>query len=319
MRAEGGFALLAVILVLGLLAVVITEFALSMRLEASMVHSYQATAMATHLAEAGVQQAIVEISGQAEIAALDEDGTMAFYRTGSAQATLRRVPPLPRVRVPLGLGEFSYRITDEESRLDLNSSSPQRVSQLLASLGVEGLERDVIGDSLQDWKDADDTHRINGAESEDYYLKLPVPYRARNGLLQDVAELRQVRGVTRELYAGTPERPGLGELVTVFGRDTVNINTAAPQVLKALGLSDAEVSAITQTRVRTPYRSVPGSFVARGLGISTGTFRIESEGLIVGERRARLVAIIRRGAGAAGTADPLGVVVLSWRRADGEP
>ena len=318
MKAERGFALLAVILVLSLLAVVVTEFGLSMRLEASMVRSYRAGVLATYLAEAGVHQAITEVLSQAEISAVDGNGLLAFYRAGSAPAVPQKVPPLPRSRVPLGPGEFSYRITDEEGRLDLNGGSPDRINRLLSALGVERGERDIIGDSLQDWKDADDAHRTNGAESDDYYLKLPVPYRARNGPLQDATELLQVRGVSRELYQGSGERPGLRDLVTVFARDTVNMNTAPPQVLKALGLSDAEVTVVTQTRERLPYRVVPGPFVGRRLGISSATFRVESEGVIAGEGRVRIVAIIRRG-GTGVTAEPLGVSILSWRSADADP
>jgi general secretion pathway protein K len=319
MKAERGFALLAVILVLSLLAVVVTEFGLSMRLEASMVRSYRAGVLATYLAEAGVHQAITEVLSQAEISAVDGNGLLAFYRAGSAPAVPQKVPPLPRSRVPLGPGEFSYRITDEEGRLDLNSGSPDRINRLLSALGVERGERDIIGDSLQDWKDADDAHRTNGAESDDYYLKLPVPYRARNGPLQDATELLQVRGVSRELYQGNGERPGLRDLVTVFARDTVNMNTAPPQVLKALGLSDAEVTVVTQTRERLPYRVVPGPFVGRRLGISSATFRVESEGVIAGEGRVRIVAIIRRGGTGVVTAEPLGVSILSWRSADADP
>ena len=40
---------------------------------------------------------------------------------------------------------------------------------------------DVMLDSWQDWRDTNEEHRINGAESEDTYLKLSVPYRSKNG------------------------------------------------------------------------------------------------------------------------------------------
>lgn len=319
---EGGFALLAVMLVLALLGVVVAELAFSMRLEASMVRSYKETVLATHLAEAAVEQAIREVLSGAQIQALDENGQMVFYRTGVGQPTPTLVPPLTRERVPLGPGQFSYRITDEESRLNVNLAPPERVDRLLAALDLEKRDRDVITDSLQDWKDANDEHRLNGAESEDYYLKLPVPYRARNGNLQDVAELLQVRGVTPGLYFGKPDRPGLGELVTVFGRNTVNINTAPPAVLKALNLSEAEIADIVQSRPRTPYPFVPGRYAGRGLGVGSQTFRIEADGIVAGEPKARLVAIVRRGGRqqgaqrqtAAAPATPSrGVIVLSWR------
>lgn len=318
MRNERGFALLAVMLVLALLGVVVTELAVSMRLEASMVRSYKDGVMATHLAEAAVQQAMREIIGQGGVQSLDRDGTLVFYGDPSGPTPLVKFPKLPREHVPLGTGEFSYRILDEESRVDLNTAPIDRVDRLLAAAGLDKSTRDTINDSLQDWKDPDDLRRINGAESEDYYLKLPVPYRARNGPLQDTAELLQIRGVTREIYKGVEGHQGLAALVTVAARNTVNINTVPEPVLKALGFSPAEISDITQSRAREPYATVPGRFGGRGLAVGSSTFRIEAEGLIGGEPRARIVAIVQRrfGQGTGGGQPENRVVVLSWRPAE---
>lgn len=318
MRNERGFALLSVMLVLALLAVVVTEFAVSTRLESSMIRSYRDGVIAAHLAEAGVQQALREILGPGTVVALDNDGMVSFYRTVDAAAPPVKVSRLPRERVPLGGGEFSYRITDEEARVNVNTATPERMDRLLAAAGLDKQTRDVVADSLQDWKDPDDLRRINGAESEDYYLKQPVPYRARNGALQDTAELLQIRGVTREMYRGSQAHPGLADLTTVVGRDTVNMNTAPLPVLAALGLSAAEVAELVSTRVRTPYTAVPARFGGRGLGVASATFRIEAEGRVAGELRARVMAIVQRQAqlnSAGGTGAK--AAVLSWR--PGEP
>lgn len=331
MRDERGFALLAVMLVMTLLGIIVTELAMSMRLEASMVRSYKDGTLATHLAEAAVQQAMREISGPGAIEGVDEDGTLSFYRLVGTSALLVKQSRLPRQRVPLGAGQFSYRISDEEGRLNLNSATPEQVDRLLTAVGLDKQARDTINDSLQDWKDANDLSRINGAESEDYYLKLPVPYRARNGALQDTAELLQIRGITREIYQGQSGQPALADLVSVVGRGAVNLNTAPAPVLKAVGLSDAEVTDITQTRTKTPYPSVPARFGAQGVGVGSATFRIEAEGQIGGERRARIVAVVQRRSGVSAaarrppraatsttgpTAPSLNVAILSWRLAD---
>ena len=318
MTNQRGFALLAVMLVLALLGVVVTELSVSMRLEASMVRSYKESVLATHLAEAAIQQAIREIQGPGNIQALEEGGTLVFLR-GAAGASLPvKLPKLPRQRVAFGAGQFSYRITDEEARLNLNTAPPDRVDRLLTAAGVDKQARDIINDSLQDWKDADDLHRINGAESEDFYLKLPVPYRARNGPLQDTAELLQIRGVTREIYTGASGHAGLADLVTVTGSGTVNMNTASEAVLRGLGFLDAEVSDITGGRASNPYTAVPGRYGGRGLAVGSTTFRIEAEGLMGGEPRARIVAIVQRRAGQpSGNAPPgMRVAVLSWRPAE---
>jgi len=300
-RNQRGFALLAVMLVLALLGVVVTELSVSMRLEASMVRSYKESVQATHLAEAAVQQAMREILGPGNIQALDRDGALVFLRAGDGALPVR-LPKLPRVGVALGAGEFSYRISDEESRINLNNAPPDRIDRLLSAAGLDKPTRDTINDSLQDWKDPDDLRRLNGAESEDFYLKLPVPYRARNGPLQDAAELLQIRGVTREIYQGAPRRPGLADLVTVTaGPGTANMNTAPEPVLRALGFLDAELS----------------DYGGRGLAVGSSTFRIEAEGRVSGEPRARIVAIVQRRAGpATGNAPPgMRVAILSWRPA----
>jgi hypothetical protein len=115
--------------------------------------------------------------------------------------------------------------------------------------------------------------------------------------------------VTPELYAGNGERPGLGGLVTAAAVSTVNLNTASPLVLEALGLSDAEIADAVQTRVRTPYPSVPGRFAGRGLAVGSSVFRIEAEGRVAGVVRSRVVAIVQRGRKNA----PLEATILSWR------
>lgn len=321
MTGERGFALLGVMLVVALLTVVVLELAVAMRLEASAGRSFREELLASHLAEAAVQQALREVASQAPIQAMDEAGALVFYRIVPGSTLPVRLPSLPRQRVPLGSGEFSYRLTDEEARLNLNTASPARVGNLLQALGLDRRARDVVVDSLQDWRDPDDLPRANGAESEDYYLKLPVPYRARNARLQDPAELLQIRGVTRELYAGQAERPGLAELTTVFSRDAVNLNTASASVLTALGLSDAEITDVVQARTRAPYTVVPGRFAGRGLEVGSATFRIEAEGWVAGAPQARIVAVVQRRSPSSPGAGPdalaaLGLAMLSWRVGD---
>jgi general secretion pathway protein K len=308
---ERGFVLLAVLLALTLLAVVVTEFAFSARLEASMVRSYRDGVVAGYLAEAGVQQAIREIMTPSQVAALDEAGQVVFYRALPGQTTPVRLPALPRQRVALGPGEFSYRIADESARLSLSGAGSQRFDRLLAALEVDRQQRDIIGDSLLDWRDSNELHRLHGAES-DFYLQLPVPYRAANANIQDAAELLQVRGMTPALYFGAGGGPGLGDLVTAITRDAVNLNTASAPVLKAFGLSDAEIAEVLETRVRAPYPSVPGRFGGRGLTVRSNVFRIEAEGIVAGVPRSRVVAVVQRG----GEDSPLEVKILSWRSGD---
>lgn len=301
---DRGFALIAVLLVLALLGIVGAEFAFSMRLEASAVRSYKENVIGTHLAEAAIEQATREIVQDFAFVGACKDQPLTFY--GSDRAALKL---FVRRNVPLGSGAFSYMILDEEARLNLNTSAPDRIDRLLQfGLKLDKSARDVIGDSLQDWRDANDEHRLNGAESDDTYLKLPVPYRARNGNIESIAELRQIKGITREVFEGTADHPGLASLTTVKTPGPVNINTASEHVMRALGLSDAEIGEISQARCDAPYPAVPGQFGAKGFIVTSRTFRIEAEGLMNGAVVSRVSALLQKRSGA----NQLPIAIVEW-------
>jgi general secretion pathway protein K len=302
MKREGGFALIAVLLVMAMVGVIGAEFAYSMRLEAASVRAYKDMLVGAHLAEAAVEQAIREIAGEGFYVAADDDGLLTFY-TRDRRALKR----LPRDKVPLGAGHFSYRLSDEEARLNLNSAAPDRVSRLFEALGVDKIERDTIIASIQDWRDPNEDHRLNGAESEDTYLKLPVPYRSKNANFDSVNELLQIKGVTPAMLEGVDGKPGLADVVTVKTPGQVNINTAGPVVMRALNISDAEYTEIVQSRRELPYVNV-GRFGNRGLSAVTRTFRVEAEGILDGQVRARITAIVQKRADS-GTET---VAVLEW-------
>ena len=301
-RDERGFALIAVLLVLALLGIVGAEFAYSMRLEASALRAWRDNINAAHLAEAGVEQAIREIAGNFGFAGAADDGLLTFYTRDRVP-----LPRLPRTKVRLGPGEFSYRITDEQSRININLASPERIDKMLQCFGVDKIARDQIADAILDWIDTNDEHRLNGAESDDYYLTLPTPYRARNGPIESVNELLQIKGITPTLFSGVDGKPGLADILTARGPGPVNLNTAGPLAFCALAVSDAEVSEITQGRRATPYTVVPGRLAGRGLAVTTQTFRIEAEGWIDGRPRASVAAIVQKR-----TTPGIPIVTLEW-------
>lgn len=313
MRIRGGargIALVVVLLVLSVLLAVVGEFAQAMRLEATTTLNFRAALAASHLAEAGYQRAVAEILPEALAQHLDEQGLLVFRRTrlGAAKAP-------ERTEIALGPGRLSYRITDEDARLNLNRITPDVLHRLLSELGVERETRDVIVDSILDWRDANEEHRLNGAES-DYYLGLPVPYRAKNGDFDAVEELLQVRGITPEIFYGRPEAPGLLEYVTVAGTGAINVNTASPTVLRALGFAQAELELLIAGR---PYveLSVLSAQLRRGRQTTRSeAFRIETWGEVPGHGRRTLTALVQRRAGRDGVAR---VTLLAWRWRAEEP
>ena len=309
-RSERGFALIAVLLVLAFVAIIGAEFAFAMRLEATAARVYKENLIAGHLAEAGLEQAIREIVADYRYVGLgdekdreaDKECPLVFY--GVNREALK---PLPRKNVPLGGGQFSYCITDEESRVNINNAPPDRLNRLLDAIGMERADRDTVLDSIADWRDPNEDHRLNGAESEDTYLKLSVPYRSKNANLDSTAELVQIKGITPKLLEGAEGKPGLLSLVTVVTPGQVNINTVGKEVARALNVSEAVFSDIEQARRNGPITATGGRYPP-GFSTTSRTFRIEAQGLVEGQVRARLTAVVQKRNDQGGES----VVVREW-------
>src|SRR5262249_59737713 len=114
-------------------------------------------------------------------------GLLRFYT-----ADRRALPRLKREKSELGGGQDTYRITDEEARININASTPDRIERLLLSLDLEKNVRDTIGDSIQDWRDANQQHPLNRAQNEGYYLNFPAPYSSHNTNPQPATQPRPI-------------------------------------------------------------------------------------------------------------------------------
>jgi general secretion pathway protein K len=99
--------------------------------------------------------------------------------------------------------ELTVTLGNETSRIDLNRATPEQLAALIEfAQGEEGFDeaqRDAIADAIIDWRDEDDLTQLNGAEDGDYE-SAGMPYGARDARFSSVEELRQVLGMTRELY-----------------------------------------------------------------------------------------------------------------------
>jgi hypothetical protein len=146
------------------------------------------------------------------------------------------------------------KVTDEGGKIPINFPSGQLEAKLfpllvhvLGNMGVDSQLASSIADSVVDWEDDDDEHRVNGAES-DYYLGLPNPYPAKNKRLDSIEELLLIKGITPDLYnGGTKQYPiGLRDVFSIFNNTgEINLRYATPQVKQVLfGLDDEELAQI---------------------------------------------------------------------------
>ena len=122
----------------------------------------------------------------------------------------------------------NYGLIDEDRFVNL-SKAPQAVLRALVQTvgNLSAAQADEVANAIVDWRDADNDVLTGGAENG-YYTGLAAGYPCRNGAFQSVYELRLLKGMTEKLCVAL--RPH----VTVFGGEKVNINTAGPEVLRAL-------------------------------------------------------------------------------------
>ena len=128
--------------------------------------------------------------------------------------------------------ELTVTLSNEASRLDLNLATRDQLAALIElAQGEEGYDvakRDALADAILDWRDEDDLTQLNGAEDGDYE-NAGLPYGAADEPFHSVEELREVLGMTRELYQR------LAPDLTVYN-DTENVEErfASAQVLAAI-------------------------------------------------------------------------------------
>lgn len=299
---EQGIALLMVLWIMVFLTVIVTEFAYSMRTELSVTRNFKDDVQSYYLARAGIERALAELSTDYDYNYLDENGDVVFGKkeivaSKETGITQEEEPVLsPGAEAPLGEGTFSFRVIDLEGRIDINIAMTNRtiLNELLIQAGVkEKMDRDTIIDSMLDWKDADDLHRLNGAE-DSYYLGLDPPYPTKDGRLETVEELLNIKGITEQILYGDPgeengEEPykGLINFLNVTGTKRVNINTAPEEVLRALGYDESRLEVLHSDRDRYSIpprlnRFPRGTFVPT---IKSNNFSIEGRGDVNGGKR----------------------------------
>ena len=230
-----GIALLIVLWVMAILTVTAFSFSVMTRAESYGTLAFKEGVEKKLLAEAGIERGIMEIVYRSinRNQAVILEGMEAWKPDGTAHT------------VDTGEGGYVVRLIDESGKISLNGltdSSGIVLKKLLIDRGTSSEHADIIVDSILDWKDADDLHRLSGAES-DYYLSLAKPYKARNADFETLEELILVRGITPEILYGTDKTKGIIHFLTAYGRTArINLNAAPKEILAALPGMDAAMA-----------------------------------------------------------------------------
>lgn len=284
---ERGAALLLVLWLLVLLTGLISVFALTARTEGLQGRYLGRSTQARYAAESGLEVAALHLQG--------EDPAQRWIPDGRAY-------------------DFSFegqhirvKVIDESAKVDLNVAAPELLVGLLLAVGVEPERARQLSGAIQDWRDGDDLINAEGGAEDPQYESAGLPYGAKDRQFETVSELRLVLGIDAALFAR------LQPYVTVYtGLARPNPAFAAPVVLKALGLPDAQVGQILDGRAPAakgtsgPQAPVDASLAAQG----TGTYSISSRATRSDGTQVQIQAAIRIGGG--GGFGQL-YLPLSWR------
>lgn len=227
-----------VLWVLTILMVIVLSFSFMAKTETYAALSFKEGLEKQFFAEAGIERAIMEIFYRTQNLAVE--GSDVWKTDGTPYSDT------------IGGGNYTVSIFNESGKIDintLNDASGIILKNLLMNSGVQEEIADTIVDSVLDWKDVDDLHRLHGAES-DYYMSLPNPYKAKNANFDTLEELLLVKGVTPAILYGSSENRGMIDFLTIYsGTGGVNVNAAPKEVLTAVpGITPEIADAIISFR-----------------------------------------------------------------------
>ena len=247
-KGSRGIALILVLWVISLLSVMALGLTAAQRTESTLTANALAGARFRAAADAGIAYAALNLlAPQAEnpdAAATDAEGqSVVWLPDGTPHAwTFAEVP-------------MAISVQNEGSRIDINQADANVLTALFEVLGVAEDVSATLADRVLDWRDEDDLTSLNGAEDPDYDAE-GLPYGAKDGPFTSVEELRQVLGITPELYRR------LAQEVTVdSGSAKVDEQFASAAVLAAVKGVTLEEAQITVDERNEP--AIPGAVSGR--------------------------------------------------------
>jgi len=234
-KAQQGFALILTILIVSLIVSVSLQFNTDMRSNVLSAANLRDGIRLSGIARSGFDYALAVLFedlksndfDSVQEAWFDADllssNSGALFETGNLETVI--IDHSGKIQV--------NRLVNEQGGFDVGQQDLLKRFLSLETFELDSEQVDNIVDALKDWIDTDNEVTRFGAE-ESYYKALEKPYRCKNGPMESLEELLLIRGVTRELYYGTEEKPGISQYLTIYGEGLININTAPRPVLMAL-------------------------------------------------------------------------------------
>ncbi len=233
-----GVALITVILIVGVLVAFAIELNRSARADIYNTASVSDGIKLAYIAKSGVYGAVALLTGsETEYDTLFDDWANMEVLSAKSKDLFENGYFIVKVEDEMGKIPLNKLVKVEGNEYVYNNTIKDILLRLLSqpefALGEEKAE-EIVG-AIKDWIDADD--EVTGGSAESLYSStLDSPYKAKNAPLDCIEELLMIKGVTKEIFSGTKEKPALSQYVTVNSIGTININTAPLMVLRALSV-----------------------------------------------------------------------------------
>jgi DNA uptake protein ComE-like DNA-binding protein len=152
-----------------------------------------------------------------------------------------------------GQGNTQVRLQDNRGLINLNFAEDDRLQRFLGLLGIPAEQRPRMVDTLRDYTDPDNLHRLNGAEQDQYQaLGLPPPSNANLITPWQAHSIIAWRDAP-QLW----QNSRLAELATVGLGAGINPNTAPAEVLATLpGITEEIARRIITRREQQPITNI---------------------------------------------------------------
>ncbi|WP_295404319.1 type II secretion system protein GspK [uncultured Thiocystis sp.] len=276
---QRGIALMLVMWVLTLLTVMAVSMTAAQRTEIALTDNHVAETRFRVMSDAAIAYTALQFmsldSAPDEPPPLEDDE--------EAQTSVWRPNGSPRIWHFAG-AEMTIAVFNELSRINLNQAEPALLATLLKVLQAPEDQAEPLAAAIVDWRDEDDLVQLNGAEDDDYQ-NAGIAFGAKDEPFIVVEELRQVLGMTQDIYRRlAPEVTLEGE-----GEDLV-VEFASPAVLAAtqgLSLEDAQLQ-IAERDLTT----VPGAREPLTLDRGGPIYRIQVTEQLSGRQGRRMEALM---------------------------
>ncbi len=217
---QSGVALVVVIVVMLVASFLASQLTLSVRAEQHVTINQLERSQAAFLAEAGINNALFRLLDKPLLVEDEEEEKMLHGHLYEGN---------------LESGTFSYRTINESGKMNINTVSPRLLELFLEHFGLEPVEIETVRDSMSDWQDSDNLHRLNGAE-QNFYEELEEPYTPRNGRMEDPSEFFLVRGT--ELLK---DKFQAEDVFTIYNTTKkINFNSLSPTMLDFVMAGDED-------------------------------------------------------------------------------